>query len=41
MAGGGDAAGLAKGRLVAAGGVLLGADNVGLAADAVQERLVA
>ncbi|KAA0171120.1 hypothetical protein FNF28_00887 [Cafeteria roenbergensis] len=41
MTGGGDAAGLAEGKLVAAGGVLLGADNVGLAADAVQERLVA
>ncbi|KAA0166637.1 hypothetical protein FNF31_01415 [Cafeteria roenbergensis] len=41
MAGGRDAAGLAKGRLVAAGGVLLGTDNVGRAADAVQEHLVA
>ncbi|KAA0164485.1 hypothetical protein FNF31_02409 [Cafeteria roenbergensis] len=40
MAGGGDAAGLAKGKLVAAGGALLGADNVARAADAVEERLV-
>ncbi|KAA0164116.1 hypothetical protein FNF27_07834 [Cafeteria roenbergensis] len=40
LEGGRDAGGLAKGRLVEAGGVLLGADNVGRAANAVQERLV-
>ncbi|KAA0170673.1 hypothetical protein FNF27_06560 [Cafeteria roenbergensis] len=41
MEGGRDAGGLAKGRLVDAGDVLLGAHNVGLAADAVQECLIA
>ncbi|KAA0146461.1 hypothetical protein FNF29_08037 [Cafeteria roenbergensis] len=40
MAGGADEEGRAMGRLVAASGVLLGADNVGRAADAVQERLI-
>ncbi|KAA0154235.1 hypothetical protein FNF28_06849 [Cafeteria roenbergensis] len=41
MASGGDAVGLATRKLVAAGGVLLGADNVARAADAVAEQLVA
>ncbi|KAA0173553.1 hypothetical protein FNF27_04889 [Cafeteria roenbergensis] len=40
MASGAGAEGHAIDRLVAAGGVLLGADNVARAADAVQERLV-
>ncbi|KAA0173638.1 hypothetical protein FNF27_04972 [Cafeteria roenbergensis] len=39
MTGGTAAEAHAMGRLVAAGGVLLGADNVGRAADAMQERL--